>query len=139
VNVTLFPTSAPHKEGFTVKSSDTGVAQTSAADGCFTIKANKAGTATITVTAKGGAFAECKVTVFNSSFVPGDVNGDGTVNNKDVVLLFRYVSGTDVEVNIAALDVNGDGSVNNKDVVTLFRYVSGADITLSDKPYTTTP
>lgn len=139
VNVTLFPTSAPHKEGFTVKSSDPGVAQASAADGSFTIKANKAGTATITVTAKGGAFAECKVTVFNSSFLPGDVNGDGTVNNKDVVVLFRYASGSDVAVNVAALDVNGDGSVNNKDVVVLFRYVSGADITLSDKPYTATP
>ncbi len=68
-------------------------------------------------------------------FIPGDVNGDGTVNNKDVVMLFRYASGSDVAVNVAALDVNGDGSVNNKDVVVLFRYVSGADITLSDKPY----
>ena len=70
-----------------------------------------------------------------STAVSGDVNKDEAVNNKDVVVLFRYASGSDVAVNVAALDVNGDGSVNNKDVVVLFRYVSGADITLSDKPY----
>ena len=173
VKVTLFPTSAPHKEGFTVKSSDPGVAQASAADGCFTIKANKAGTATITVTAEGGASAECAVTVIDfdkhadtdtdtdtdtdpgtgtdpdtdagadtdtgtdpvASFLPGDVNGDGAVDNKDVVTLFRYLSGTNVTVNTAALDINGDGEADNKDVVFLFRYLSGANVTLSDKPY----
>ncbi len=68
-------------------------------------------------------------------FVPGDVNGDGSVNNKDVVALFKYVSGSEVAVNVIALDINGDGSVNNKDVVALFKYVSGGDIELSDKPY----
>ena len=139
VNVTLFPTFVPHKEGFTVKSSDPGVAQASAADGSFTIKANKAGTATVTVTAVGGAFAECKVTVFDSSFLPGDVNGDGAVDNKDVVTLFRYHSGISITVNVAALDINGDGALDNKDIVILFRYLSGADVTLSGKPYTATP
>ncbi|MBO4216441.1 MAG: Ig-like domain-containing protein [Clostridia bacterium] len=68
-------------------------------------------------------------------FVPGDVNGDGSVNNKDVVTLFRYVAGSNVKVNEYALDVNGDGKVTNKDVVTLFRYVSGIGGGLSDKPY----
>ena len=57
--------------------------------------------------------------------VKGDINGDGVANNKDVVLLFRYVNGSPVTVNKDAVDVNGDGSVNNKDVVALFRYVSG--------------
>ena len=26
-------------------------------------------------------------------FTPGDINGDGVVDNKDIVVLFRYVSG----------------------------------------------
>ena len=55
----------------------------------------------------------------------GDVNKDGEINNKDVVLLFRYAS--DVEIanfDEAAADVNGDGEINNKDVVLLFRWVS---------------
>ena len=55
----------------------------------------------------------------------GDVNGDGVVNNKDVVVLFRYVSDDDVEGFIDEnADVNGDGKVNNKDVVALFRLAS---------------
>ena len=68
-------------------------------------------------------------------FVPGDINGDESVNNKDVVALFKYVSGGEVTTNEIALDVNGDGLVNNKDVVALFKYVSGGDIQISDKPY----
>lgn len=60
-----------------------------------------------------------------SSGVAGDINGDGIVNNKDSVLLFRYLAGWDITVDKAALDVTGDGAVNNKDAVTLFRYVAG--------------
>ena len=55
----------------------------------------------------------------------GDVNGDGKVNNKDVVVLFRYVSGSGIEVDETKTDVNGDGKVNNKDVIYLFKLVSG--------------
>ncbi len=54
----------------------------------------------------------------------GDVNGDGEVNNKDVVTMFRYVSGSEKLDDESAYDFNGDGSVDNKDVVALFRFVS---------------
>ena len=60
-------------------------------------------------------------------YAAGDVNGDGSVNNKDVTALFRYVSGAAVaNVTEERADVNRDGAVNNKDVSILFRYVSGA-------------
>ena len=62
------------------------------------------------------------------SHVPGDITGDGEVNNKDLTRLFKYLTGYDVQVNEAALDVNGDGSVNNKDQTRLFRYLSGWDV-----------
>ncbi|MBQ7700400.1 MAG: hypothetical protein IJT49_08680 [Clostridia bacterium] len=65
-------------------------------------------------------------------FTPGDINGNGGVDNKDVAALFRYVSGGNVSVNETALDVNGDGAVNNKDVTILFRYVSGLPVTIAD-------
>ena len=55
---------------------------------------------------------------------PGDCNGDGKVNNKDVVTLFRYVSSGANDADPAVYDFNGDGKINNKDVVALFRYVS---------------
>ena len=55
----------------------------------------------------------------------GDVNGDGSTNNKDVVELFSAVSGDPSDRFIEALaDINKDGWYNNKDVVSLFRYVS---------------
>ena len=54
----------------------------------------------------------------------GDINGDGSVDNKDVVLLFRYASASDAYNPL--YDYNDDGAVDNKDVVALFRYVSSA-------------
>ena len=60
--------------------------------------------------------------------IPGDINGDGDVNNKDLTRLFKHLSGYEVEVVEAALDVNGDGSVNNKDLTRLFRYLSGYEV-----------
>lgn len=56
----------------------------------------------------------------------GDVDGDEQTVNKDVVLLFRFASETESEINETAADVNGDGEINNKDVITLFRVLSGS-------------
>ena len=69
-------------------------------------------------------------------FTLGDINGDGETDNKDVVILFRYLSGNNANVNVIALDINGDGSVDNKDVVVLFRYLSGdTSVEISNIPY----
>lgn len=57
--------------------------------------------------------------------IMGDVNGDGSINNKDVVALFRYASGNEDAVkDKTACDYNGDGTVNNKDVIAVFKAVS---------------
>ena len=58
----------------------------------------------------------------------GDVNMDKSVNNKDVVALFKRVSGLNVEVDETACDCTGDGSVNNKDVSLLFKYISNGNV-----------
>ena len=60
----------------------------------------------------------------------GDVNCDGSVNNKDVVALFKHVSGVEIEVDETACDCNGDGKANNKDVTVLFKYCSGIAVQL---------
>ena len=66
-----------------------------------------------------------KVKEKGGDILVGDCNGDGSLDNKDVVALFRHVSGnTPDNFNVEASDFNGDGEVDNKDVVTLFRYVS---------------
>ena len=64
--------------------------------------------------------------------VPGDVNGDGLVNNKDARLLFQYVSNIVPSLTFYtdAADVNGDGRINNKDARLLFQFVSGMNVVL---------
>ncbi len=69
-----------------------------------------------------------KVSVFDG--IPGDINGDGKVNNQDAILLFRYVAGWNIQVIEKVLDVTGDGKVNNQDAIFLFRYAAGWDIEL---------
>ena len=56
----------------------------------------------------------------------GDVNGDGSVNLKDVVMIRRYIAGGwNVAIDEKLADVNKDGSVNLKDVVMIRRYIAG--------------
>ena len=62
------------------------------------------------------------------AYIPGDINGDGQVDNKDLTRLFQYLSNWDVNVNEPALDVNGDDSVDNKDLTRLFQYLSNWDV-----------
>lgn len=60
----------------------------------------------------------------------GDVNGDGTINTRDVGLLQRYLSGWDVIILTEVADVNGDGKVNVQDIAVLQRYLCGWDVRL---------
>ena len=59
---------------------------------------------------------------------PGDINGDGELDNKDAVVLFKYLSGADIGCDALAIDVNNDGNTDNKDVVVLFKYLSGGEV-----------
>ena len=54
----------------------------------------------------------------------GDCNGDGNVSNKDVTVMFRYLSSGEGDADPDIYDFNMDGEIDNKDVVALFRYVS---------------
>ena len=67
-----------------------------------------------------------------TALAPGDINGDNTVNNKDLTRLMKYLSGENVEVIAALLDVNGDGSVNNKDLTRLMKYLAGENVWISE-------
>ena len=62
------------------------------------------------------------------AYMPGDINGDNTVNNKDLTRLMKYLAGEDVSVTEYALDINGDGTVNNKDLTRLMKYLAGEDV-----------
>lgn len=65
-----------------------------------------------------------------ASRVPGDVDGDGTVNVRDLGLLQQHLNGWDTEADTASADVNGDGTVNVRDYGLLQQYLNGWDVTL---------
>lgn len=62
-------------------------------------------------------------TVQIGQYRPGDINGDGTVDINDALLLLNYVCDLRKDEVKGNPDVNGDGAVNNKDVVILLRYI----------------
>ena len=60
--------------------------------------------------------------------LPGDVNGDGKVNIRDVGIVQQYMNGFDTAYDMSAADVNGDGKVNIRDVGLYQQYLNGWDI-----------
>ena len=71
-------------------------------------------------------------TVENDRFTPGDVNGDGKVNNRDVIMTMKAVlaqnAGTDFPAGFIfkAADMNGDNKINNRDVIAVMKAVIAA-------------
>lgn len=61
----------------------------------------------------------------------GDVNDDGLVNLKDVVLTTRYLAGWEIQILSENADVDADGEVTLLDVTLMRRFIAGGyDITL---------
>ena len=63
------------------------------------------------------------------SYTVGDVNVDGKVNNRDAMILDRYIAGWtgyDKQIkNLDAADLNRDLSITNRDAMILDRYIAG--------------
>lgn len=64
----------------------------------------------------------------------GDVNGDGTIDVGDCIMIANHVSGTSVLSGdeLARADINGDKEVNRNDAVRLARYIAKNVSTLND-------
>ncbi|MBQ7088280.1 MAG: hypothetical protein IJN04_01380 [Clostridia bacterium] len=48
--------------------------------------------------------------------IPGDADGNGKVNNRDLGLLQRRLNGAEVTIDVVALDMDGNGKINNRDL-----------------------
>ena len=57
---------------------------------------------------------------------PGDANGDGALNMKDVLVLRKFLADLPVEMDEAAADVNGDGAINMKDVLQMRKIIANS-------------
>lgn len=83
------------------------------------------GTKTVTVS-YGGKTASFDVTVSDGADIPnipGDINGDGRVDSKDLTRLMKKLSGQDVVTY--GPDVTYDGIVDTKDLTRLMKMLSG--------------
>ena len=68
--------------------------------------------------------ANGSVTVLD--YVPGDVNGDGSVTTRDIILLRRYLAGGyGVSIQEPAGNVNDDGTINSTDIILIRRFLAG--------------
>ena len=74
-----------------------------------------------------------KVNGVELNIAGADVNGNGSVNTLDLIILRQYLAGWDVEPNMAAADVNGNGSVNTLDLIVLRQHLAGWDVALGPK------
>ena len=85
-------------------------------------KSEKVGTGSEIILLKDGKEIQKLLAV-----VSGDLNGDGSVGNKDVSILARIFLGkmSGTKVQGMAGDINGDGAVGNKDSALLARRILG--------------
>ena len=59
--------------------------------------------------------------------LPGDVDDNGKVNNRDLGLLQKYLNDDDVTIDLTLADMNGDGKVNNRDLGKLQHRLNNED------------
>ena len=57
-----------------------------------------------------------KIPTEEPEVIPGDVNGDGNVNNRDLGILQKFLNGDEIAVDELAADLSGDGKLNNRDL-----------------------
>lgn len=88
-------------------------------------------TRTVTHVYDGKDDLECNVCgAARPAHTPGDLNGDGKINVRDLGVLQQFINGWDVPINTAAADVNGDGKTNVRDLGLLQQFINGWDVTL---------
>ena len=54
----------------------------------------------------------------------GDLNGDGSVDNSDLIAISRYIDGTITNIDTETADLNGDGIVDDVDLNLLARMIN---------------
>ena len=69
------------------------------------------------------------------AIIYGDVNRDGKINVRDIILLLQKVAGWDVSVDVSAGDAEADGKISLADVIAVIRWAAGWDVILGEAVY----
>ena len=76
--------------------------------------------------ASGNIVSNAWVTINGTAtFMPGDVNGDGSVTSADVTALYNYLLNNDSS-SIVNGDQNGDGNITSADVTAVYNVLLGS-------------
>ncbi len=62
-----------------------------------------------------------------STYTLGDLNDDGKVDTKDVLVARTYITGGDIAINEAGGDIQADGEVTTKDLLALRKHLVGIE------------
>ena len=62
--------------------------------------------------------------------LPGDANHDYAIGVDDAAMVFAYIAGQTVDIDLANADVNADGKVNELDGLLIMQYTAGWEVVL---------
>lgn len=130
--VTISHNAAPNTDGVDMRS---GVAVLTMKKSGASQSITSAPKAIATKDANGALSPITKPTVTDDpygGYEYGDVNGDGSINVLDAILLLQYCAGMSAaqldDVQLARADVAYDGSVNVLDAILMLRYCAGMSV-----------
>lgn len=109
----------------TLRAGDTATISVRPVNGLAARYANYNGTLTITGNNGIRMTVNLSFTVTpdaRSSTLSGDLNGDGKVDESDLLLMQRYFARPGVEIDAAAADLNGNGIVDMGDLILFLKY-----------------
>ena len=85
------------------------------------------GTASVECTLNGDGVTYNYTIAERTDILYGDVDDNGTLDNDDLIRVFKYIYNSEVyslPVELAA-DVNGDGKINNVDLLIIYKRING--------------
>ncbi len=62
-----------------------------------------------------------------SEYVLGDANGDGEVDNIDLVAIARHIVGIEIQIDLIAADIDKSNDITNSDLISVARYIVGLE------------